>query len=338
MPANIKISIELDECYKISDFDILFSSSANQFTGSLGICKTPLSQKYINNLFSKFSSIQYFYYYTDTEPDWSLQKLMELYKPTNGLYIREKERRMSFYISPDIFSHFSTLQEIHLQTEDPYSVLPYIQSSSNLTYLGIRPTGFSPVYKAYGDILKHIIDNNSNLLRGIKLYWLDRIGINSWDSILAPIQHCKLLDLEIRYINTRADTFIPSITEDIDPRVNQYNNDIISDNATVDYLQSLVRLHLHFIPLSSTEVYTLCDGLAYNSVIKEITIEFCGLDSTSCIHLTHLIPTLPQLEELDIKGNNLNSPDPTQVEILKKTAKEYSVECDTDSASVKFNY
>ena len=305
MPANIKISIELDQCYDISDSDILFPFSANQFTGSLGIHGTDLSQKCINNLFSKFSSIQHFYYYTETKPDWSVQELIELYKPINGLYILEE--RISYNISPSIFSHFSSLQEIHLKTRDAYSVLPYIQSFSNLTYLGIQPIIFSPVYKAYGDILKHIINKNTNTLRGIKLYKLDKIGINSWDIILTPIQHCsKLMELEICFIYTRVDTFI-------------------SSNTTVDYLQSLVRLYLFNIPISSTEVYTLCNGLAYNPVIKEITIEFCELDSTSCIHLTHLIPTLPQLKELNVKDNNLNSPDPTQIEILKQTAKEYSV-------------
>ena len=186
-----------------------------------------------------------------------------------------------------------------------------MQSFSNLTYLGMRPTVFSPVYRAYGDILKHIINNNSNTLRGIKLYRLCSMRINSWDSILAPIQHCnKLIELEIGYMNTLFDTFI-------------------SSNTTVDYLQSLVRLYLCSIPLSSTEVYTLCDGLAYNPVIKEITIRGCRLDSTSCIHLIHLIPTLLQLEVPYVRGNNLNSPDPTQIEVLIQTAKEYSVECDT---------
>ena len=68
-------------------------------------------------------------------------------------------------------------------------------------------------------------------------------------------------------------------------------------------------------------MYTLCDGLAYNPVIKEITIEYCELDSTFCIDLTHLIPTLPQLKELDVTGNKLNSTNPTQKEILKQAAK-----------------
>ena len=312
MPANIKISIELYRCYNISDSDILFPTSANQFTWSLGIHNTKLSQRRINNLFSKFSSIQYFYYYTNTKPDWSLQKLIELYKPTNGLYIREEEEiGISYDISPDIFPHFSSLQEIHLEIEDPYSVLPYIQSFFNLTYLGIRPTDFQPVYRAYGDILKHIINRNTNTLRGIKLDYLDSIGIYSWDSILAPIQYCsKLIDLDIRGMITQANAFI-------------------STNTTVDYLQSLVRLYLHFISLSSTEVYTLCDGLAYNPVIKEITIELCKLDSTSCIHFIHLIPTLLQLEKLNVARNNLNSPDPSQIAILLQTAKEYSVYCYT---------
>ena len=316
MPANIKINIELDQCF--SDSAILFPPSANQFTGSLGINRTKLPQKCINNLFNNFSSIHCFYYYTNTRPKWSVQELIEFYKPSNGLYILEGIG-ISNDISPDIFSHFSSLQEIHIETRDPYLVLPYIQSFSNLTYLGIRPTGFPPVNKAYGDFLKHIINKNSNTLRGIKLDCLDRIGINSWDSILAPIQHCsKLIELEIWYINTRVDTFI-------------------SSNTTVDYLQSLVRLYLYFISLTSTEVYTLCDGLAYNPVVKEIIIRDCRLDSIACIHLIHLIPTLHQLEVLNVRDNKLSFPDATQVEILIQTAKQYSVECNTEKC-ISYSY
>ena len=151
------------------------------------------------------------------------------------MYILEEGIGISYDSAPDILSHFSSLQEIYLETRDPYSVLPYIQSSSNLTYLGILPNDLLPVYKPYGDIPKHIINKNTNTLRGIKLHKLDRIGINTWDSILPLIQHCSnLIDLEICYMNTRANTFISSVT-------------------TVDYLQSLVRLYLFYIPLTSTE-------------------------------------------------------------------------------------
>ena len=72
MPASIKIIIELD----VRDSDIVIPLSVNQFTGYLGINSTKLSQKCINNLISnnnlytRLSSIQYFYYYTDTKPDW----------------------------------------------------------------------------------------------------------------------------------------------------------------------------------------------------------------------------------------------------------------------------
>ena len=309
MPANIKISIELDQCNNIKDSDILFPPSANRFTGSLGIYKTDISKKCINNLIRKFSSMQYFYY-TNTKPKWSLHELIELYKPSNGLLIRE-EIGISYDISPDMFSHFSSLQEIHLNIRDPYSVLPYLTSFSNLTYLCLQPTD-KPPHKSYGDILKQIIGRNSNTLRGIKLNYLSSIGISSWDNILAPIQHCrKIIELEISHI-------IPQVTKDI-----------ISDNTTADYLQALLRLYLYSIQLLSTEVYTLCDGLAYNPVIKEIVIRECELDSTSCIHFIHLIPTLPQLKELYVRGNNLESPDLTQVEILQQTANEYSVMCST---------
>ena len=108
-----------------------------------------------------------------------------------------------------------------------------------------------------------------------------------------------------------------------------FNENIISRNTSVDYLQSLIRLYLCRIPLLSSEVYTLCDGLAYSPVIKKIEISGCKLDSTSCVHFIHLIPTLPQLKKLDVSDNELSSPDPTQVKILRQTAEEYSVECDT---------
>ena len=306
MPAHIKISITLDKCRDIGDSDILFPPPANQFTGSLGIHETDISKECITDLFSEFSSIQYIYYELDDRPNWSVQELLTHHKPSEGLFLLESYS-FSFDMPLDIFSLLTSLQEIHLSTEDPYSVLPHLQSFCTLTYLALRPIRLAPDHKSYGDILIQIINRNSNTLRVIMLYGLYSIGFNSWDSILALIQHCnKLIELEIRNIGYM---------------------EIIFRNTSVDYLQSLIKLSLCRIALSSSEVYTLCDGLAYSPFIKEIEISHCKLDSTSCVDLIHLIPTLPQLKKLDVSWNDLSSPDPTQVEILRETAEEYSVEC-----------
>ena len=311
LPASIKISIELDMCRDIGTSDIIFPPTTDGFTGSLGIYSTEVSENFITSMFSKFNSIQNLYYFHHAQPNWSLQKLIMLFKPTNGLFIREVIGT-PFDIPRKIFSHLSLLQEIHLRIQDPYSVLPYLQSFHNLTYLGLEPIGKPHFHKAFANVLIQIIYRNSNTLRGIKLDYLDRVGICSWDSILAPIQHCnKLIELHIRYIKP-----VPKL--------------IISSNTAVGYLQSLSHLYLDRIPLLSTEVYTLCDGLAYNDVIKVVVIIDCGLDSTSCVHFIFLIPTLPQLTKLDVRRNNLSYPDPNQLEILKQTAREYeSVKCYT---------
>ena len=309
MPANIKISITLHMCSDIKDSDILFPPPANQFTGSLGIHQTDISKEYITNLLSKFSSIQYIYYQLRIQPNWSVRELLTHHKPS-GLFILELYCISTFDIF-DIFSKLTSLQEIHLHTEDAYLVLPHLQSFCNLTYLAIESTGVSLDSKSYGDILIQIINRNSNTLRVIKLCRLFRIGIYSWDSILAPIQHCnKLIELELGVIRS------------------EFNMNSISTNTSVDYLQSLIRLNLFSTALLPSEVYTLCDGLAYSPVIKEIGIILCELDSTSCVHFIHLIPTLPQLKKLDVSHNELSSPDPTQVKILRRIAKEYSVKCD----------
>ena len=55
------------------------------------------------------------------------------------------------------------------------------------------------------------------------------------------------------------------------------------------------------------------------------------------IHLIHLIPTLHQLEVLNVRDNKLSFPDATQVEILMQTAKEYSVECNTEKC-ISYSY
>ena len=311
LPASIKISIELDMCRNIGTSDIIFPPTTDGFTGSLGIYSTEVSENFITSMFSKFNSIQNFYYFHHAQPNWSLQKLIMLYQPTNGLFIREVIGT-PFDIPRKIFSHLSLLQEIHLRIQDPYSVLPYLQSFHNLTYLGLEPIGKPHFHKTFANVLIQIIYRNSNTLRGIKLDYLDRVGIYSWDSILAPIQHCnELIELHIRYIKP-----VPKL--------------IISSNTAVGYLQSLSHLYLDRIPLLSTEVYTLCDGLAYNNVIKVVVIIDCGLDSTSCVHFIFLIPTLPQLTKLDVRRNNLSYPDPNQLEILKQTAREYeSVKCYT---------
>ena len=333
MPAHIKISITLHMCSGIKDSDILFPPPANQFTGSLGIHKTDISKDCITNLVSKFSSIQYLFYKLENQPHWSVQELLTHHEPNEGLFILESIS-FSFDIPPDIFSQLTSLQEIHLNTEDPYSVLPHLQSFCNLTYLALKPTRVAPGHKSYEDILIQIINRNSNTLRVIKLYSLDSIEINSWDSILAPIQHCnKLMELEINGIKLIERSIEISIRS-IEMFLAELGSivDIISKNTSVDYLQSLIRLYLFDIPLSSSEVYALCDGLAYSPIIKVIKIIHCKLDSTSCVHFIHLIPTLPQLKNLDVSWNKLSSPDFTQKEILEQTAEEYSVDCDTRSS------
>ena len=308
LPAGVKLSIELDRC-NIGYEDVIFPASANRFTGSVGLCYTRISPQCFRNLMDQFLILETVEYDYSSLLDCSTEELITSYSPTNGLCIRES----SHAISPNLISQMSSPKEIFWETRDAYSILPYLQSLSTLTYLGIvnsvSPSYSKSYHKSYQDILTEIITKNSGTLTGIRLSHLHSIGFRSWHRIITPILKCTSL-VELRILNS----FLSP-------------EDMNSWNTIIDSLPSLLLLELNCIPLRAEHMYILCDSLAYHAAIKRIEINNCKLDSTACIHLSYLIPTLPRLERIGVsQGNKLSSPDKEQLEILTETAKEYSID------------
>ena len=80
--------------------------------------------------------------------------------------------------------------------------------------------------------------------------------------------------------------------------------------------------------LNAYDMLCLCRGLLYHPSIRSLDVIRCKLNSDSCVYLTNLIPTLRQLNKLDMGGNNLSEPNSVPVTILKQTADLYFVTYD----------
>ena len=90
----------------------------------------------------------------------------------------------------DILSGLSSLEELEWHKEDPYTVLPHLQTSSSLSYLSLFSTYEPPLRENYQQQLIKVIYNNSTALRNIELDDLHTVGLNSLTSFLTPIQSC----------------------------------------------------------------------------------------------------------------------------------------------------
>ena len=305
LPPTINISIELYKC-STTTTDDLFPRLTDQFSGSLAIHRTSLSKQNIWNFVNTFHSIHNFYYGQITNSlDWLIKDFVASHNPQNGLFIIEKFNQ-PLYISPEIISRISSLQEIHMRTRDSCTILPYLHAFSNLTYLSLDSYSKPTYNKSYRNSLTQTILRNSNTLRGLVLSDLEAMGFDTWESILTPIQRCnKLIELRIFDFNP---------------------NDISYWSTAIDSLQSLIYLRLEQISLQPKEMYILCDSLACHPTIRGLTIVNCNLNSTACEHLNYLIESLPMLMRLDISENCLCAPDPHQLNILKEFAAKNSVD------------
>ena len=306
LPPTINISIELYEC-STTTTDVLFPRLTDQFSGSLAIHRTSLSKQNIWNLVNTFHSIHNFYYGQTTDSrDWLIKDFIASHNPQNGLFIIEQLDH-PLYISPEIISQISSLQEIHMRTRDSCTILPYLHAFSNLTYLSLDSYSKPTYNESYRNSLTQTILRNSNTLRGLVLSDLEAMGFDTWESILTPIQRCNNL-IELRIF-------------DFNP------NDISYWSTAIDSLQSLIYLRLEQIPLQPKEMYILCDSLAYHPIIRGLTIVSCNLNSTACKHLNYLIKSLPKLMRLDISRNlEIRAPDHNQLILLKETAAKYAVD------------
>ena len=195
---------------------------------------------------------------------------------------------------------FSQLQEIGFHNN---SLLPAISNLSNLTYLQIGDsTTEDTTLSIY---LLQIINGNRNSLRGMWLLYLNIIGFNNWSLFLICLEFCtNLVQLKLWY------TTLPT-------------NDVTHWSRAVNKMKSLVELEFWNVSLYDTGLLSLCEGLIYHPAIRSLKLQYCNLTSLSCDPLTHLIPTVSQMEKLTVY--ELSEPDGAPILLLKQTADEFSI-------------
>ena len=203
-----------------------------------------------------------------------------------------------------ILPNFSNLQEIQL---DNYSQLTALPNLSNLKYLRIGceevemdPTDSNTLYTN----LLQIFFDNRHTLRAVTLYDIQYSGLRSWSVFLNILSlSTNLIELELRNIS-----LLPDLTN---------HWDIIGND-----LKLLIVLELS-VSLYDTGFESLCAGLFYHPSIKRLLVRDDKLTFLSCEPLIYLIPTVTQLEKLEVPGIYK---DMEGSNLLKQKADEYSIE------------
>ena len=139
------------------------------------------------------------------------------------------------------------------------------------------------------------------------LEYLNRIGFNNWSIFLNCLEFCtNLVQLKLHY------TTLPT-------------NDVTHWSRAVNKMKSLIQLEFWDVSLYDTGLLSLCEGLIYHHAIRSLKLIDCNLTSLSCEPLTHLIPTVSQMETL-IVYRGLSEPDGAPILLLKQTVDEFSIE------------
>ena len=300
MKFDTKISIKLFNCDFSDERGVRIFQTTNQIISCLSLHYNKYSNKVIKELTNQMSAIQCLYV---NEYETTYDTLVPALCQATQL------RLLRLYDIPEkhiptlqaVLPQFSQLQEIAFDT---YSLLPAISNLSNLTYLQIQDyTTEDTTLSVY---LSQIINGNRHSLKGIMLYYLNRIGFNNWSLILNCFEFCSNL-VQLKLYNT----ILPT-------------NDVTHWSRAVNKMKSLVDLVFYFVSLYDTGLLSLCEGLVYHPAIRSLTLYGCNLTSLSCDPLTHLIPTVSQMERLRVRG--LSELDGDAILLLKETADEFSIE------------
>ena len=277
--------------------------------------ESEISNEILTNLINQFSCIENIYFTPKSDDsDWSiLLPLISNNSPIKGLYIRDLKSYLPE--TTDILSGLSSLEELDCDREDPYTVLPHLQTNSSLSYLSLYSPSVPPLRENYLQQLIKVIHNNSTTLSNIQLVALHTAGLNSWTSFLTPIQSCCNL-VSLKLINS----LFPS-------------DDISYWDTAILYLQSLVELCLIAIPLQDTGLMTLCKSMNRHPAIRSLRIDLCELTSDSCEPIMMLIHTLPYLRLLELYEPELSLPDANPLQLLQQTAELFSVKVELRQAS-----
>ena len=308
LPTNYKISITIRECVltESQPSSSLFPTTNNKWTGSIRLDESVISHEILTHLIDQFSCIENLFYEPKSDSDWSiLQPLISNNSQIKGLYIEDSKSYLP--VTADILSGLSSLEELEWYKEDPYTVLPHLQTNNSLRYLTLYSPRQPPLRENYQLQLINVITNNSTSLREIYLINLHTVGFKSWTSLLTPIQSCcNLVSLTLTHSPISSD-------------------DISYWDTAILYLQSLVELALTDIPLEDTGLMTLCKSMNRHPAIRNLRINRCELTSDSCEPIEMLIHTLPYLRLLKLHKPELSLPDANALQLLQQTAELFSV-------------
>ena len=297
---DTKISFELFDCNLRDETGVRIFQTTNQILSGLRLYCNEYSNKVIKELTNQMSAIQYlFVWESETNYDTLVPALCQAtqLRLLHLYYIPEEYLPILQAVLPQ----FSELQEIGFNNN---SLLPAISNLSNLTYLQIQ--GYTTEDTTLSVYLLQIINVNRHSLRGMLLGYLNRIGFNNWSLFLNCLELCtNLFQLKL------LDTTFPT-------------NDVTHWSRAVNKMKSLVELDFNYVSLYDTGFLSLCEGLIYHPAIRSLMLENCDLTSLSCDPLTHLIPTVSQMETLSV--NELSEPDGDPILLLKQTADEFSIE------------
>ena len=295
-----KISFELYECNLRDETGVRIFQTTNQILSGLRLFLNEYSNKVIKELTNQMSAIQYLYVSeSETNSNTLIPALCQATQ-LRLLYQRHDIPKKHLPTLQAVLPQFSELQEISFNNN---SLLPAISNLSNLTYLQIQDRTKDTTLSVY---LLRIINGNRHSLRGMCLWCLDRIGFNKWNLFLNCLEFCTNLVQLMLW-----DTTLPT-------------NDVTHWSRAVNKMKSLVELEFYDVSLYDTGVLSLCEGLIYHPAIRSLKLTDCDLTSLSCDPLTHLIPTLSQMETLIVRG--LSEPDGAPLLLLKQTADEFSIE------------
>ena len=298
---HTKISIHLIYCNCIDETVVsqMFPTT-NENIFSIKLFENEISNKILQGLTGHLSAIQYLHI---SESGTNYDALIPALCQATQLKVLHLYKIPSEHIHSlaAVLPQLSKLQEIGF---DDYSLLPAISHLSNLTYLQMQdiPTKDTTLC----DYLLQIINGNRHSLRGMELSNLHRIGLNNWSGLLNCLEYCNnLVQLKLWY------TTLPS-------------NDVTHWSRAVNQMKSLVELEFYDVSLYDTGLLSLCKGLIYHPAIRSLVITGCELTSLSCDPLTHLIPTVSQLETLRVTG--LYEPDRDPILFLNEIADEFGIE------------
>ena len=304
MKFDTKISFDLSMFNLRDETGVGIFQTTNQILSGLSLFINEYSNKVIMELTNQMSAIQYLSVYeSETNYDTLVPALCQATQLRLLYLLNIPEEHLPTLQA--VLPQFSELQEIAFNNN---SLLPAISNLSNLTYLQIRDeTTEDTTLSVY---LLQIINGNRHSLRGMWLLYLNTIGFNNWSLFLNCLEFCTNL-VQLKLWNTTLPT-----------------NDVTHWSRAVNKMKSLVELEFWHVSLYDTGLLSLCEGLIYHPAIRSIQLYSCNLTSLSCDPLTHLIPTVSQMETLTVWG--LSEPDGAPILLLKQTADEFSIELKLD--------